>query len=57
MAQSLSQVIIHMVFSTKDRRPCLDPLVSANREDESRLQRGELFFYCLTQGCALVWYE
>jgi REP element-mobilizing transposase RayT len=27
MAQSLSQVILHVVFSTKDRRPWLDPLI------------------------------
>ena len=27
MSQSLSQVIIHVVFSTKDRRPWLDPVI------------------------------
>ena len=27
MPQSLSQIIIHLVFSTKDRRPLLDPLI------------------------------
>jgi putative transposase len=26
MAQSLSLVIVHIIFSTKDRLPCLDPL-------------------------------
>ena len=27
MPQSLSQVIVHIVFSTKDRRPWLDPII------------------------------
>jgi len=27
MPQSLSQVILHVVFSTKDRRPWLDPVI------------------------------
>src|ERR1041384_4649165 len=27
MPQSLSQVILHIVFSTKDRRPWLDPAI------------------------------
>jgi REP element-mobilizing transposase RayT len=28
MSQSLSQVILHVVFSTKDRRPWLDPAIA-----------------------------
>jgi putative transposase len=30
MSQSLSMVIIHIIFSTKDRFPCLDPITRQN---------------------------
>jgi putative transposase len=30
MSQSLSMVIIHIIFSTKDRFPCLDPVTRQN---------------------------
>ncbi len=29
MAQSLSQILLHIVFSTKNRRPCLPPAIHA----------------------------
>ena len=30
MSQSLSLVILHLIFSTKDRFPCLDPITRQN---------------------------